>query len=235
MNRPEGLLLDFFDTLVGDVELDRVAGNARLLELTTDRRGQTPESIQAAAEELEDRLRPLRYATLELSVPQFQRLLYDGLGIAFRANPEALELEFWRAAVRCRPEPGVAEALDFLHGQNVCMGVVSNSAFSAVALAEQLRRHGLLPYLAFVVSSADYGIRKPHRLLFEVALARLRVAPAQVWFVGDSLSADITGAQQLGLGAVWYNRRGAPPGDVRPDAEIASWPELTALVERHRR
>jgi putative hydrolase of the HAD superfamily len=235
MNRPEGLLLDLFGTLVEDVEFDPVAGNARLLELATDRRGQTAESIQAAAEELEDRLRPLRYSTLELSVPQFQRLLYDGLGIAFQVKPEALELEFWRAAVRCRPEPGVAEALDFLQGQRLSLGVVSNSAFSAAVLAQELRRHGLLPYLAFVVSSADYGIRKPHRLLFEVALARLRVAPTQVWFVGDSLSADITGAQQLGLGAVWYNRCGAPPDNVQPDAETASWPELAALVERHRR
>jgi putative hydrolase of the HAD superfamily len=115
------------------------------------------------------------------------------------------------------------------------MGVVSNSAFSAAVLAQELRRHGLLPHLTFVVSSADYGIRKPHRLLFEVALAKLGLSCSQVWFVGDSLSADIAGAQQLGLGAVWYNRCGAPPGDVQPDAEIASWPELAALVERHRR
>jgi FMN phosphatase YigB (HAD superfamily) len=234
MNRPDGLLLDLFDTLVGHVEYDWVAGNARMLKLATDRRGQTPESIQAAAEALEGLLRPSRYSALEVSVRQFQRLLYDRLGIAFRVSPEALELEFWRAAVRCRPEPGVAEALHFLNCQGLTMGVVCNSAFSAVTLAEALHQHGLLRYLALVVSSADYAIRKPHRLLFEVGLARLRVAPPQVWFVGDSLSTDITGARQLGLGAVWYNRSGAPPGDVRPTAEAASWSKLVALVERHR-
>jgi putative hydrolase of the HAD superfamily len=235
MNRPAGLLFDYFDTLVGDVFFDYLAGSARVLELAVDRRGHTPESVQVAARELEDALGPLRRATpFELTSFQFQRLLYDGLGIRFRVCAEALESEFWRAAVRCTPEPGIDRILAWVHRQGLRAAGVRNTTFSTDVLTGELERHGLMQFVEFVVSSADYGIRKPHRLLFGVALARLGPAPSQVWFAGDSLAADVAGGRGAGMATVWYNRRAEPPGETRPDAEIAAWPELVALIERHR-
>lgn len=54
------------------------------------------------------------------------------------------------------------------------------------------------------------------------------------WHVGDSLTSDIAGASNAGLGAaVWLNRTGAVLADgVRPDYEIALLTELPALLDR---
>ena len=74
---------------------------------------------------------------------------------------EVLELEFWKECMLFSPETGIADVLTALSAHNLRMGVVSNHPGSGTLLSWELQRHELLNYFEFVISSADYGIRKP--------------------------------------------------------------------------
>ncbi|GAB6928134.1 hypothetical protein JCM10914A_21170 [Paenibacillus sp. JCM 10914] len=42
--------------------------------------------------------------------------------------------------------------------------------------------------------------------------------PHEVIHIGDSLSSDVSGAQRLGIDAIWLNRLGKPvPDHIHPD------------------
>jgi HAD superfamily hydrolase (TIGR01549 family) len=97
---------------------------------------------------------------------------------------------------------------------------------------------GLTELLDAVIVSGEVGVAKPDPAIFALAAAAANVDLAAAWHVGDSLTSDVAGARNAGLGAgVWLNRTGDgepvstwQPGDAQPDYEIASLCELPALL-----
>lgn len=94
---------------------------------------------------------------------------------------------------------------------------------------------GLTSLLDAVIISGEAGVAKPDPAIFMLAAATADVPPEAAWHVGDSLTADVAGARNAGLGAgVWLNRQAAAhPGDgvaARPHYEIISLTELPALL-----
>ena len=71
--------------------------------------------------------------------------------------------------------------------------------------------------VAGVVTSARAGYRKPHPAIFEAALKLAGTEPSETLMVGDSVSADVRGAERVGMHAVFIDREGtvATPEDVR--------------------
>lgn len=76
--------------------------------------------------------------------------------------------------------------------------ILSNHVPELSALIEAL---GLAPYIVQVFNSAQTGFEKPHPQAFHHVLTALGGAP-QIWMIGDSVRADIAGAQAVGLGAI---------------------------------
>ena len=234
MNRPSGILIDFGETLVGDLKYDPLAGHLRLLELAKGSQDIRPEDLHQAIRSLDEEIKPLRDSSLlEFPFLKYQQLLYARLNLSFHLPLTMVELEFWKASMSYSPEPGVLEALATLVPYGLKMGVVSNSPFSGSVLAWELQRHNLLKGIDFVLSSADCGLQKPHRLLFSLGAWQLGRAPSEVWFIGDTLDYDVLGSLQAGLWTIWYNRFGSQGGGVVPHAEAGNWEEITALVQRY--
>lgn len=51
------------------------------------------------------------------------------------------------------------------------------------------------------------------RAIFLEAARRLRLAPSEIWFVGDSWAADVRGSEASGMRPVWPSDADAPePG-----------------------
>jgi 2-haloalkanoic acid dehalogenase type II len=95
-------------------------------------------------------------------------------------------------------------------------------------LEASLRRNGL----AFdaVASSEELRVYKPHASIFRETCERLGVAPDEALYLGDSPWADVAGARNAGLRAVWLNRRNARwPDDIAPPAETVT--SLLGLLE----
>jgi HAD superfamily hydrolase (TIGR01549 family) len=78
----------------------------------------------------------------------------------------------------------------------------------------------------------EFGYGKPHPEIFLAALESMDVRPDRAVHVGDSLYADVSGAQAVGMRTVWINRTGAVPegGASRPDAVISTMAELPVLL-----
>ncbi len=122
--------------------------------------------------------------------------------------------------------PEVREVLAALDG--VPRAVVSNADDDF--LKGILARNGLR--FDAVVTSEFARCYKPKPRIFEIALEALRTRPSDTLHVGDSLEADVAGAQRLGMRTVWVNRVGAHrgPGDPTPDFEIRDLRGLPGLV-----
>jgi putative hydrolase of the HAD superfamily len=92
---------------------------------------------------------------------------------------------------------------------------------------------GLTSLLDAVIISGEAGVTKPDPAIFDLAAQAAGVPLAAAWHVGDSLTSDIAGARNAGLGAgVWLNRSGAVAPEPRPDSEITSLSQLPPLLDR---
>lgn len=92
-----------------------------------------------------------------------------------------------------------------LRRRGYALGIVTNRLWGGELFLEDLRLIGLLNYfdLKHITISGDLGIRKPNPQIFQHTLQALQVTPQETAMIGDSLSADVLGAQPLGILAIW--------------------------------
>jgi putative hydrolase of the HAD superfamily len=141
-------------------------------------------------------------------------------GAWYRAN-RFLGLELFEDAVCVleavrRAKPGRA------------LGIVTNGPTDVQRAKIELL--ALAPYVDFVVISEEFGAAKPDPAIFQEALRRGGREPHESVFIGDSVEADIAGAQASGIRSVWMNRAGAPWSAPlpEPDWEVA---DLTSVAQ----
>lgn len=111
----------------------------------------------------------------------------------------------------------VAPVLTQLSKSGLIVGAISNSHRSLDAFCEHFSLRGLI---TVVVSSAEHGYMKPHRSIFDAALAKAGVRPDEAVMVGDSIRHDIDGALAIGMRAVLLRRSGEVPAHVPPGLPV---------------
>ena len=124
--------------------------------------------------------------------------------------------------------------LDELIKKGYRLGLLSNAADDRDV--QQLIDHmGLRSRFEFILTSAGCGRRKPHPLMFQKALNHFSVEPHQAAMVGDTLTADISGAENLGIYSIWITRRILLPPDgdlpIQPQAIISNLTQLLPLLD----
>jgi putative hydrolase of the HAD superfamily len=143
----------------------------------------------------------------------------------------------------CQLIPGTHEMLESLMGR-YRLALVSNFTHPP-AVERILARVGIEHFFEAILISGRLGRRKPHPAVFAELTRCLGLDPAEIVFVGDELQADIVGAQEAGMRAVWMTYRqklerpsplgqflgvSEPGGDIRPDLVIESWSEFLATL-----
>ncbi len=125
--------------------------------------------------------------------------------------------------------PGARDVLDRL-GQTASLGLVTNGLGEVVRA--RVVRLELESLFDAIVISGEVGVSKPDAAIFELAFEALGQPDMQTaLMIGDSLGSDITGANNFGIAACWYNPAGKPrPSGAQIDHEIAELDELTAVV-----
>jgi len=107
----------------------------------------------------------------------------------------------------------VTPALSSLRARGLRVGVMSDA--DCAWLHASIARNGL--ELDAVVCSEDVGCYKPHPKPFHAIAEALEVEPSETVYVGDTPRLDIVGARNVGMTAVWLNRRSLVwPDDVAP-------------------
>lgn len=229
--RPRGIIFDFGDTLLREGPIDLGAGASRVLQLARDTGGCTVERLAEAMSALIADLRPRRQVSeIEAPPDTFWRLIYDPMGIRFDLDPSDVEWAFFSAASAWTPEPGVYEVLRRLAESQLPCGVLSNTMYRSRTIARQLEASDLGGTFQWVMTSADFVLRKPHRRLFELAAQRIGAEPAAIWHVGDSYESDVCGAAEAGMVPIWY-RIGVGEGRTDPAARVVGhWREFNELL-----
>jgi FMN hydrolase / 5-amino-6-(5-phospho-D-ribitylamino)uracil phosphatase len=119
-----------------------------------------------------------------------------------------------------RPIAGMIELVDDLRRASVKVGIISNSEGRLAELVEEV---GWGDRFLFIADSGKLGMEKPASPIFEWAASRLSVAPRDVVHIGDSLAADVEGALNAGMRAIWFRGRGLAELTQRsPRVEVAA-------------
>lgn len=176
----------------------------------------------------------------DISAQVGNRVLYEYLGIEFSLTPLEMETVFWNGASMGAVMPDAGKMLDYINKKGIRSAVISNLLWSGAALTNRLNR--LLPenQFEFVMTSSDYLMRKPNRILFETALRKAGVCVDEVWYCGDNPQADVEGASQVGIFPVWYDNDTDKnykdrSGERNPKCDhlhIREWNEMVDILER---
>ena len=90
--------------------------------------------------------------------------------------------------------------------ERVPLALLTNNPFGA----QVLERHGLHADVFDCVVVADPEFRKPDPRAFAPLTESLDLAPSDIAYVGDSVTADVEGSRDAGFRAVWLDRWNDP-------------------------
>jgi len=134
---------------------------------------------------------------------------------------------------RLRPEaPAVLEAL---YEKGFRLAIISN-VISRGLVPLKLAEYGIAHYFDPVVTSSNFGWRKPDERIFHEATRLMKLPPAVCAYVGDTVSRDVIGARRAGYGLAIQIKSfltaqvDAGIDDVQPDAVIHDLTEVVELV-----
>jgi HAD superfamily hydrolase (TIGR01549 family) len=168
---------------------------------------------------------PLREALAAADLPTDEETLRIAESVFF--EPEV---------ARSRLYPGAVEMLQKIAGLGLRNGMISNATSHRLIL-NITERHGLRAYLDPIVSSAGYGRTKPHPGIFRHVLEVWSVGPEEAVMVGDTLGADILGANTVGMRSILVDIEPNPDNPrfaeaARPSARVTNLAEIPALLRR---
>jgi 2-haloalkanoic acid dehalogenase type II len=135
------------------------------------------------------------------------------------------------------PEEDAHPTLSALRQQGYRLALISNASDDA-DVQTLVDKAGIRPFFEMILTSAAAGIRKPNPQIFQIVLEKLGVAADRAAMIGDTLGADILGAQNAGLFSIWITRRADAAGNrahtglVHPDAVSDTLAELPLLLSQ---
>lgn len=166
----------------------------------------------------------------------YHRLMLEALGFA-DADREVLEsvlvaqmaTESWELYEDTQP---ALERLRDARGSGAgggepLMAIVSDWGSALQRLLEGL---GVTAYVDRIYASGAVGLAKPAPEFYQHVCRDLGVDPAQAVMIGDSLRADVLGAQSAGMGAVLLDRAGTAVDVPEGTRVVASLVDATEIV-----
>ncbi len=162
----------------------------------------------------------------KLRETRFSKTFID-LGLSPNLIPEQFEDDYVNICpTKTNLFPKAHETLKYLK-ERYSLHLISNGFKESTEL--KVSKNGLNKYFENVVISEVVGFNKPDRAIFNHALNLASADVSESIMIGDSLEADIRGAQDYGMRAIYFNpERKEKPADV--EQEIACLSELMILL-----
>ncbi|WP_316802178.1 YjjG family noncanonical pyrimidine nucleotidase [Pedobacter nototheniae] len=122
-------------------------------------------------------------------------------------HPDAVPHQFEDDYVNISPTKtnlfeAAEEVLAYLQ-QKYTLHIISNG-FKETTLTK-MKVSNLNPYFHHVIISEDVGVNKPSPVIFQHALDVAKASKEESIMIGDSLEADIYGALNFGMEAIFFN------------------------------
>jgi putative hydrolase of the HAD superfamily len=137
--------------------------------------------------------------------------------IQMGVSPSQIPHQFEEDYVQLSPKKtnlfdGAEKVLSYLQ-KKYQLHIISNG-FKETTLTK-MELSALNPYFKNVIISEDVGVNKPDKAIFEFALNKAGAQVHESIMIGDSLEADIRGAQNFGMKAIFFNpQKTKKPVDV---------------------
>ncbi|WP_256011276.1 YjjG family noncanonical pyrimidine nucleotidase [Desertivirga xinjiangensis] len=162
----------------------------------------------------------------ELRQTRFRKTFLD-LGVVVDAVPLQFEDDYVRICpTKTNLFPDAHETLEYLSGK-YSLHLISNGFKESTEMKIELT--GLKKYFTTIVISDIVGINKPDKAIFEFALNGAAAVKQESIMIGDSLEADIRGALNFGMDAIYFNPCGKEtPEDIRK--QISRLSELRHML-----
>ena len=232
MKKPLGVLFDLGDTVLEYYYNSPMEGAKKLLENSKNPYKVKAEEIQELAEKLTKETFSKRdMVDMEVNFQSFQRLLYENFNIEFKVNMLEIEKLFCKHAFKSKPSEGVQALFNILDEKKIKYAALSNSSFTSKTLRYELKESGLNTNFQFIMSSNEYCLRKPNKLLFDLEAKKLKVNSSDIWFIGDSYKYDMLGAKSAGMLPIFYNRKNSPMTNDIELLEVKSMYEIEKLIK----
>lgn len=160
----------------------------------------------------------------------FKRLIEIYTGTHRSRHALALGEAYWGTYVEeMSLFDGVASTLAALGDRGVDVAVVSNLT-TRIQLVK-IAHLGIEASVDLVVTSEETGSEKPSSVMFTLPLAQLDRRPSEALMVGDSIQADVEGANAVGLATALFNNDATDlAGRQRPDHRLDAFDELLEVV-----
>ena len=128
---------------------------------------------------------------------------FKELGVDPELVPHAFEEDYVRISpTKTNLFEGSEKVLAYLQ-QKYTLHIISNG-FKETTLTK-MRLSNLNPYFEHVIISEDVGVNKPDPAVFSYALNKAGATKEESIMIGDSLEADVRGAQDFGMRAIFFN------------------------------
>jgi putative hydrolase of the HAD superfamily len=130
--------------------------------------------------------------------------------------------------------PGAMETLAALRDMGLRLAMISNATSHSLIL-DITGKHRIGEYFNPLVTSAKFGWVKPHPSIFSHVLDTWAVPATFAVMVGDTLGADVLGAQSVGMRSILVDIEPNPAnarfaGRAEPTARITSLAEIPPLI-----
>ncbi|AVW93754.1 HAD family hydrolase [Vibrio parahaemolyticus] len=125
--------------------------------------------------------------------------------------------------------PGVKEMLTDLRKHYKLVVITNGPIFSQ---HPKLKATQMDEWVDHIIVGGEEPEEKPAASIFQKALNLVDVKPEETLHIGDSLAADIAGANNMGILSVWVNATGASnPTEITPNFEIRETVELKEILK----
>ena len=207
-----GVLFDLDDTLVAFDAVTNQSWREVCLEYSTANPGLDPETLFAAIRKVSDWYwsDPERHRIGRNNMaPVRRRIVREAFMTMDLPEADADTMAEQYSMVRLENMyvlPGAQSTLDLLRSRGYRLGLLTNG--DGETQRYKIERFGLAKYFGTILIEGELGFGKPDLRIYRLALSALRLKPEQAWMVGDNLSWDVEAPQNLGIRAIWIDRKG---------------------------
>ncbi len=121
----------------------------------------------------------------------------------------------------------VISTLTEIKNRELITGLVSNADRD---ITEMLKRLHLYTLLDVIVTSQEVGFTKPHREIFDAAVAKAAIKADEALFIGDQYKIDVLGAINAGMSGILLDRTDYYKNDGIEEPRITNLGQLIEMI-----
>lgn len=160
-----------------------------------------------------------QYHLGEINKEQLREARFKNTFIELGVEPERFPAAFEEDYIQLCPLkthlfPHAIETLEYLQ-EKYTLHLISNGFKEATKAKISNENTNIQKYFSHIVISENIGIHKPHPDIFQYALKGANAEKESSIMVGDSIEADIRGAQNFGMDAIFFN-----PNEIEAPSDV---------------